>query len=255
MHIDSSDGSSVAGRLHDTRTPYSRDELSGVGIPRFGQTRLDAPANHVQGARSHAFDVLGKVERLGKQWISRDRRMGLAQLVERQRWWQSTGVPYLEAVGEEHHLDATVARVVSMRNSVNDRLPYDFHRNLVAHRSLDALRPRAHRECDLAQHEVHRLIDQLERRALVDVIGRNRFVDLGPVEVGALDLRRHQKSLRRLAEQQYRRICRTPVVQQLQVFQQLVGIRTFWQRETSVLAHGSDESSHPLRVKVGQCCT
>ena len=191
MHIDTRHRRPGTERLHDTRSPYGRDELAGVGKLRFGQARVDTSVNHVQCPCSHAFDVLGEVERLGEQRISRYRRMGLAQLFKRQRWRQSPRVPYLEAIGEEHHLDAAVAGVVSVRNGIHDRLLYDFHWNLVADRRLDALGPRADRECDLAQDEVDSLIDQVEHRALVDLIGRNRFVGPRPVEVCTLDFRRN----------------------------------------------------------------
>jgi hypothetical protein len=60
---------------------------------------------------------------------------------------------------------------------------------LVGDRRLDALRARADREIQLRHDEVHGLVDEFEDRALVDLIGGNRFGNLGAVEVRAFHFR------------------------------------------------------------------
>jgi len=91
-------------------------------------------------------------------------------------------------VRKEHHLDAAVARVVAVGDRVDDRLRHDLFGDLVAHRRLRAGLAGPDREGDLAQDEVHRRVHEVEDRALVDLVGRDRFGHPGAVEVSALDL-------------------------------------------------------------------
>ena len=83
-----------------------------------------------------------------------------------------------------------------MRDCVDDGLRHHFLWNLVPYGCLNGLRPRAHRQRDLAKHKVHCLINQIEHRAFVNLVGWDRLGDLGSMEVGALDFRGEQKPLR-----------------------------------------------------------
>ena len=178
-------------------------EAIGDGELGFRQAGLDAAPNHVQGSRSHRFDVLGQVQRFRQQGIAGHRAVRFTQLLQRERRRKAAGVPHFGPVREEHDLHAAVVRVVAMCHGVDDGFGHDFRRDLVHSGSTGALRPRADGSVNLAEHEVHRLIDQLEHRALVDLVRRNRLGDLGSVIVGAPDLRGHEKSLRRPPEQKY----------------------------------------------------
>jgi hypothetical protein len=70
------------------------------------------------------------------------------------------------------------------------------------------------------------------------------------VEVGALDLGRDQEPLRLLAEEQDRRVGQLPVVEQVQVLQQLVRRRVPGEGKPAGLSRRADEPSHALRVQV-----
>ena len=110
------------------------------------------------------------------------------QLFECQQQLQPLGISDIHPVSEEHRQYAAVCRVVMMRHRVDNICGHDFFRNLIGHRCPNALNLHAYWQCDFAQHEVDHLIDQLERHALVDLVGRNGFVDLSPVVVDAICL-------------------------------------------------------------------
>ena len=95
---------------------------------------------------------------------------------------------------------AAVARVVAVRHGVDDGLGYHFLGHLVGYGCADALGTGADVQRDLAQHEIHRLIDQLKDRAFIDLVGWNRLGDFCSVEVGAFDLGGDQKPLWRFPE-------------------------------------------------------
>ena len=61
----------LPGHLPQICCPANRgDECIGDGELGFRQVGLNAAPNHVQGFRSHAFDVLGQVQRLRQQGIA-----------------------------------------------------------------------------------------------------------------------------------------------------------------------------------------
>ena len=175
-----------------------------------------------------------------------------AQLLQGQRRQQPARVPNLQAIREKHHLYAAVARVVAVRYRVDDGFGDDLRGNLISPGRADALRPRTHRPVDLAEHEVHGLIDQLEHRALVDLIRGDRLLDLRSVKARALDLGGDQEPLGRLPEQQYGGIGQPPLVQQVQMLQQPLGGNVFRQREVPGSARDADEEGHPFGVEIIQ---
>ena len=68
----------------------------------------------------------------------------------------------------------------------------------------------------------------------------------------ALHLRRRQKTLRLLREQQHRGIHRAPLVKQVQVRQQLQRWRVFVERKTAPAPRLAHEAAHALFVQVGK---
>ena len=242
-------------RVHDRLpgwrgAPDPGHERPGGLELRLPQARLHAACDHVEGSGPHLFDVLHEVHRACEQGVAGDGLVGNPQLVQRQRRGQRAGVPDLQAVGEQHDLNAGVARVVPVRHGVDDRLRHDLLRYLIGHRRLHAFAPRAHRQRDLAEHEVHGVVDQLEHRALIHLVGRDRLADPRPVEVGALDRRRDQEPLRPLPEQQHRRIRHPAPVQQVEVLEQRLRRRVLRQRKLPRPSRGADERRHTVAVEV-----
>ena len=125
-------------------------------------------------------------------------------------------------------------------------------RNLIRCRNFNGLRPRTYRQRNLAQYEVYRLIHQIEYRSLVDLIGRDGFCDLRTVVMGALDFGRDQKPLRRFAEQQHGGIGQPPLVQQIQVPEQVLWRSIFIQRKLSDRASRANQAGHPFGIKIVQ---
>ena len=77
----------------------------------------------------------------------------------------------------------------------------DFNWNLVGNRELGRRAgSRADRPVHLCEHEVDRLIHQLEHSALVHLQRGYGFLYLGSVETETLDFRREQETLGGLAE-------------------------------------------------------
>ena len=106
-------------------------EAIGDGELGFGQAGLGAASNHVQGSRSHAFDVRGLVQRSRQQGIAGHGVVRFTQHLQREWCRMTAGVPNLQPVREEHDLHAAIARVV-MRHGVDDGFGHDFSRNLAS---------------------------------------------------------------------------------------------------------------------------
>ena len=239
--------------LGKPRSPIRGDETIGDGELGFSQPRLDTTADHVQRPRSHAFDVLGQIQGLPNQGVAGYGPVRFPQLLQSQRRRKSAGVADLQAVREQHDLHTAVVRVVAMHHRVHDRFGQHLRRNFICPGRPCALRPRTDGPIDLGEHEIHRLIDEVERGALVDLIRRNRLGDLRSMETSAPDVGGEEKALRRLPEQQDRGVRRPALVQQVQMLQQLRTRCPLWERELSDQARGADELRHALVVEVIQC--
>jgi len=100
---------------------------------------------------------------------------------------------------------------------------------------------RAHGQIDLGQDEIHGLIHQIENRALVNLIERNRLVDLGAVEMGALDLGRNKEALRRDPEKKDRGMGGPAFVEQLQMLQHIARVGILRERKPAGSARGSQK--------------
>jgi hypothetical protein len=159
---------------------------------RLRQARTQAETDHVQGARAGLFNVVGQVERLGQHGIARDRRVLLPEQLRREAVGQLPRIPDLHPVAEDVDLDGRVRGVVPVRHGIDDGLGQDGARDLVADRSRRALVARPHAPRQLGEDEIDRLINQVEERALEQLEGRDRLLDLGPVEVQAFELRSRQ---------------------------------------------------------------
>ena len=153
----------------------------------FGKSSVSALPNHVASTGAHALDILGQVERFGEQGIAGDGTMGMAEFVEGERGREGAGVPDFEAVGKQHDLNAAVAVVITVSNGVDDGLGHYFARNFVFDRGLRAMFAGADAEVDFGHHKINRLVDQFKGGAFINLMGRNRFGNLGAVEVGAFD--------------------------------------------------------------------
>ena len=57
------------------------DEAVRKGELGLGETGVATAHDHVAGARAHAFDVLGEVERLCQQRVSRNRAVRMPQFL------------------------------------------------------------------------------------------------------------------------------------------------------------------------------
>ena len=136
-----------------------------------------------------------------------------------------------------------------MGDRVHDRLRHHLLRDLVAHRRLRAGLAGPDREGDLAEDEVHRRVHEIEDRALVDLVGRDRFGHLGAVEVGALDLGGDQEPLRLLSKEKERCVRQLPVIKQVQVLQQFGGRCIGGEGEPAGRSGRTDEPCHPFRVQ------
>ena len=76
----------LPGYLSRNGYPANRDhEAIGDGELGFRQVGLDTAPNHVQGSRSHPFDVLGQVQRFRQQGIAGHRAVCFTQLLQRER--------------------------------------------------------------------------------------------------------------------------------------------------------------------------
>ena len=208
-------GLAVSGPPNPDQEPRADLEL------RLRQARLCATSDHVHGPGPHPLDVLQQVHRLRQQRIARERLVRQAQLVHGQGRRQPARIHDLKPVREQHHLNAAVVRIVPVGHRVHDRLGHHLLWDLVLDRRLHALRSGAHRQRDLAQDEVHRLVHERKHRALVDLVGGNRLGHLRPVEVRALDLGGDEKALRGLSEEQHCGVGQPALVQQVQMPEQI----------------------------------
>ena len=84
---------SLVDRGRRFRSAEGRDKAVCKGELGFGQTGGAALGDHVPGARAHALDVFGEIERLGQEWIVRERAVGLSQLGEVEAWRKITSNP------------------------------------------------------------------------------------------------------------------------------------------------------------------
>ena len=77
-------GDRVAGGWGETavRSAEGRDKTVVEAKLGFGQAGGAALGDHVPGARAHALDVFGEIERLGQGGIVRERAVGLSRLGE-----------------------------------------------------------------------------------------------------------------------------------------------------------------------------
>ena len=101
-------------------------------------------------------------------------------------------------------------------------------------------RARTDGEVDLGEHEVQRLVHELEDVAFVNLVGRDGLGHFRPVEVGALDLGGNQETLRLATEEEHSGVGRAAGVQEVQVREQLGRAGGFGQREAARMAGFDD---------------
>ena len=148
-------------RIIARRRPNCHYKPSNDGKLQIRQVHLDISADHVQMSCSHAFDVLGQIHGLCKQGVAGHRCVLNRNFSTVSSGASLPGFPYLQPTRKECDLHAAIARIVAMRQGIDNGLNYDFLWNLISYRCLNALRPRAHRQRDFAQHKIQCLIDQV----------------------------------------------------------------------------------------------
>ena len=165
----------------------------------------------------------------------RDGRVRAAQCLWSQGRRQGTGIPNFQPVFEEHDLDAGVAGVVAMHDGVDDGFGDDLLGDFVFRGNPCAFFPCSDPKIDLGEDEILGLIDEIEDRAFVNLVGRNGLCHFTTVEVGALDLGGDQEPLWLFAKQQNGGVGRTPLVEEVEVRQHLVrrSISRQWKMATT----------------------
>ena len=159
--------------------------------------------------------------------------MGFQQGFEGEGRGQCSGVPDLKAVGEEHNLNAGRTVIVAVRYGVYDGLGYDIGWYFIGNGDLNALCPGADSKVDLGKNEIHRLIHQFKEIALVDLIKGDRFLNLCPVEMGALHLRGIDEPLGLTTEEEDRRVGKLTFSQETQMGEHSFNIGFRLQRQTA----------------------
>ena len=148
-------------RIIARRRPNCHYKPSNDGKLQIRQVHLDISADHVQMSCSHAFDVLGQIHGLCKQGVAGHRCVLNRSFSTVSSGASLPGFPYLQPTRKECDLHAAIARIVAMRQGIDNGLNYDFLWNLISYRCLNALCPRAHRQHDFAQHKIQCLTDQV----------------------------------------------------------------------------------------------
>ncbi len=90
--------------------------------------------------------------------------MGLTVLGQGQGKGQKAGIPDFQPIREQHHLDASGAGVIPVRDGIDDGLCHHFPGDLVGHGRLRATLPGPNPQVDLGHDEVHGLVHQVEYR-------------------------------------------------------------------------------------------
>lgn len=173
--------------------------------------------------------------------------MRAAQFFKSQGWRQGAGIPDFKPILKEHDLDTGIAGVVAMDDGIDDGLNDNFLGNFVFRRRLGAFSSCSHPEVYLGEHEILGLIDEIENRAFVHLIGRNGFFDFIAMEMGAFHLGGDEKTLRVFAEQQNGTIGRPSFVEQVEMRQYLMRRRIPRQGEIAA-APGKDKKTGDLVV-------
>jgi hypothetical protein len=129
--------------------------------------------------------------------------MGLSQQFRGESGRQFTGIPYSDAIGKDNDLDKSVVAAIPVRNRIDDGLSDDRAGNLELNRGLRAGCARTHAAVDLAQDELHRLIDHFEHPPFVRLLGCDGFAFFRSMKMKAMDLRIVEEPARILTEQKH----------------------------------------------------
>ena len=86
--------------------------------------------DYIGGACSHLFYIAGKINGMGKNGIDRIGGVLLVQFCDSHSLWQFAGVPYFQAVFEQHHLHTAVTCIVAVNNRINNSFGHGLRRQL-----------------------------------------------------------------------------------------------------------------------------
>ena len=139
-----------------------------------------------------------------------------------------------------------------MHDGIDDGLGDDLLGNLVFGGNLCAVLPRADPEVDFGEHEVFSLIDEIEDRALVNLIRGDRLGDLVTVKVGALHFGGREEALGALAEEQDRCMGGTPFIKEVQMGEDLVSWCISSQRKMAAPAGEAEEAGDFFFIQIVQ---
>ena len=161
---------------------------------------------------------------------------------------QRAGIENFQPIRKKHHLHARRTAVVAVRQRVHDRLGDDRPGYLVAHRGLVRFIPHPDTRPDLAQHEVHRLVDLLENVARDHAVVGDRFLDAGAVKGRALYRSRREKRLGISRKSEDGGVLRCAVGAYVEMAQHFLQSRAGLERKAPLVPGDVEEVVHPLRI-------
>ena len=132
--------------------------------------------------------------------------MKLLQFCRRQTKRQRAGIPHLQAVTEEHDLNAAVAAIVTVRHSIDDGLGDSFNGNFIIYFSDGRIMSGCDMGINVRQDKSDGLVYHLKNTPVKDLIRKNRFGHFVRRKHGAFHFGSDKKLLRVISEQQQSRI-------------------------------------------------
>ncbi len=114
--------------------------------------------------------------------------MWLPQPLRRQTWRQLPRIPHLHPVGKDDDLDKSVAVVIPVGNRIDDGFGNDWAGDFELNRNLGAHRAGTHASVNLAQDELHCLINDFKQSSFIGLLGCNGFVLFRAIKMEAMHL-------------------------------------------------------------------
>ena len=115
---------------------------------------------------------------------------------------QSAGIPDLQTVAEKHDLHTCIARVVTVRYGIGNRLGYRTLRQFVLHRSVRREVAFAHTCVNTRHDKTHRLVNHLKERTGKDLVIADGLFHFRSIELRTADFRCAEEALRVFGKKQ-----------------------------------------------------